>query len=1304
MLTKRFFHWRVIGSSSTLALLASLSAPAWSGTVDLAPAPLDVTASVDPNLVVSFDDSGSMAWNAQGDLPPGSPSTGWNGPWMCAGVIDPGVTDKANPRSRVMNGVYYNPNITYRPASFSDGTAFPDADATLKSVWQDGINANEPGHGTPTAAEWANNPDTPKEANDLGRTNLMGTDPPGNTDNRWKCGLGGNHNYNKVNPFASGGPYYYKYKASAPNFIKADGSIDTSILYKESNWEAVAVPTDQYQNFANWYAYYRTRSLSARSALSRVFGAMGANVRVAWQTIWPKANDRPWATSIAKNTSIITSLTDTNTTGNSAANNWRTNFFNFIYNVGVYNGTPDREATVRASEFFSGGQGVMGLTNPFYQPGSNTVPGKELSCRQNFHVLVTDGYWNGTDSNVTPAPTVVPNKAIPGGLPLDPEGKPQPFEYSPTDAETRVYWDTRGGDEKLSLANIGFHYWAKDLRPDLANNVGRYIGDKSTNLDGTGELAVGQDPLKNKVIFFNPANDPANWQHVVQFMIALGIDGTLRFPEDYSELRKSGGTKFWPMPVRDKPSAVDDMWHAAINSRGSYFSASNPNQLVERLTEIINNILSRRSSSTAVSATLSISAPTTQGYSGGYDSSDWSGYLLRVGFDPTSGAVSSTRKWDAACLLTGGLCPETNSNVGAPHDPNARNIITSTGGASSGIPFRWAQLNAAQRAALGKDPATGLADAAGEARLNYLRGSRVQENTDPLMRKRTSVMGAVINSRPRYLAAGETDLEDMLWPAGSPELAAAEAGQRLSDFHKVADKRLPTVYVGSNQGGMLHALDASTGKELWAYMPNTSLLNGRATKSTQRNLTTLIPGVDDTAITADAFVSTPMTGGSKAWRTVLVQSMRMGGRGVFALDVTDPVSTGEGDAKSRVLWEINGDSEEFKYLGYTYASANTARIKYQNKWVVVISSGYFPKDVQDPLSNSDGAKRNQSTLYVVDMETGSKIAEIHTTPGVVSYGLSTPAVASSGSNELSEKDQLDDYAVAGDLAGNLWRFDFSDADPSKWSAQLMFSTYSYPSSGGVGKMPITTLPILMADPQADRTKRVWVFGTGKYLGDEDRYTAGVSTQAFFGIRETWFDVKDPPSSPSGVNAPKFPVVPSEIVDQKLTSSAGDRLVLTSEPVPKEKRGWRIPLDVRPGERVVVNAVRLEGLQKALLTTLLPKGDDPCNPGRSGSVIVVDPSTGGAGATSPILIGDKPSPLDGHVGYFIADDKAGNAIPTSGTPTLMDHIGGGNLFIPGFPKDQLIADDPLTPDVDESAISFPSEPWHRGSWRSLLGED
>ncbi|MBS0486772.1 MAG: hypothetical protein JSS13_05490, partial [Proteobacteria bacterium] len=154
-MNKRNLLARFVASGTFAALLLQassvLAAPiAPNAPPDLGATPPDLNQSVDPNIFVTFDDSGSMAWTHMGDARPYDGSTAnstWNGPWRCANVINPNIAKGSagyDVASKAMNGVYYNPNVTYVPPLYEDGTSFPNADANLLKVPQDGIAVNRP--------------------------------------------------------------------------------------------------------------------------------------------------------------------------------------------------------------------------------------------------------------------------------------------------------------------------------------------------------------------------------------------------------------------------------------------------------------------------------------------------------------------------------------------------------------------------------------------------------------------------------------------------------------------------------------------------------------------------------------------------------------------------------------------------------------------------------------------------------------------------------------------------------------------------------------------------------------------------------------------------------------------------------------------------------------------------------------------------------------------------------------------------------------------------------------------------------
>ncbi len=1267
--------------------------------VELSPTPPNVTQAVPPNIVVTFDDSGSMNSNYMGDNRPFDNNNWGNNRWRCAGVIDPRVTAGDDLRSYAMNGVFYNPGVVYSPPMRADGTSFPNADATLKKVWNDGIVANRPR--------------SPSGSTDT--TDFTGVKPKSGSDKRWTCPNSGDNS----SPIAGGGPYYYRLSSGVN--IGTPASPNTSDLYKASKWEAVAVPSDDYQNWANWWAYYRNRNMMTQTAVSRVFGSLGADtdsggfgnsIRVAWQNL----NDSNFQ---LPSTAIITSLIDaagctassvdpkdTQRAGavKKAPDCYRTAFFNWIFQIGSPYTTPNRASTIRAGKFFERGYGKTGgnsnLTDPYWDPPKvSGADGLELVCRQNYHMLVTDGYWNEGDPSL-PNPFKTSESAV---------KLPDGTQYSVTAAESRVYWDVQGNLYKSSLANIAFNYWATNLRPDLYDPdngkiVPPYVPDITTGV-------VPGATSKALETYFNPKNDPANWPHLVQYMVTLGVPGKLTASDDADcaddsndlcKLRKglsnSSGKVGWTTPANNDAASIDDTWHAAVNSRGAYFNAADPRNLVDQLTSILTNISTRNVPATTSALNTSVLVQGALGFSAGYNAGDWGGVFQAISAN-TDGTVSGL-KWDAASILT---------DPGKT-DPANRQILTSTrnvdGSFGSGVAFKtFTSLDNAGGILLSNTPVSTLTADTGQARLDYLRGVRALEGS--VYRTRTNLLGAVIRSQAVYVSAPSSGYRNS-WPVGSPEDTAMaddattcdEAAPTLATCHSYEafvnayKERTPAVYVGANDG-MLHAFNAAmamnsatppeavpatdAGKEMFAYVP-------RAVYANLGNLTVksgmkFAPTVDATPVTRDVFFNS----GVKGWHTILVGGLSLGGRGIYALDITDPTTVTGAAAASKVLWEFSADAPAVSGvgdpadLGYTFGQPNIGRLA-TGKWVVLVPGGYFP-DCSKPdkpvnCSTIAASSKGYSALFVLDAQTGELIRELKTLTtisGVTSGGLSSVVLGD------YNNDQIDDLAYAGDLNGNLWRFDLTDPNPANWQASV---TLAY-KPVTQGSQPITVMPRLFPDPATNRL--IVVFGTGKYLGAEDNTSDSASTQSIYGIR----DKQDSNGNP-------VTVVKSNLQKQTLyqaTSANGVSTVrgLTDNAITMDQDGWYIDLDLSaaPGERMVVTAGALFDTNRAVITTLIPGTQDPCTATIGGSVMVLNAATGGSGGG---LTGPPPpgSWGDGVTGVSVVGALVNNP-PTGGSVPVATVIGGGSLLIPGL---QLKGGGNLK--IDDAI-------WRRRSWRVLNNE-
>ena len=1432
---------------------ASAATVATSGIVELSPTPPNVTQAVPPNIVVTFDNSGSMASNFMGDNRPFDGGS-WTGPWRCAGVIDPRVTSASDILSRAMNGVYYNPNVVYTPPMKADGTSFPNADASLLKVPLDGIGINRPYSPVAAAASAAynNNPNSSTSGAVSGLTDLTGTvkitypstktlyatfgsscpsnadsgscnpnssgttgsgnpktnvyyvnnvdgttgsgisavysgvnlktrnsssgsytrvdgdktsatsqyvtwtvtvtdtskTPTLSNDNRWKCGYSSSPMDSLTTGpdgtvYPNGGPYYYRYKSTAPTItVDAYGNPDAAgsgNLYTTGNWEAVSVPNttvtiggksvNQWQNFANWYAYYRTRNLMTRTALSRVFGSLGAatdsggfgnSIRVAWQVL---KNDNYLLPSNAIITSLLDAkdcdatatdpLTTQQQTGTvtTPPSCYRSAFFNWIFQVYGGNDTPNRAATIRAGDFFKRGKGNTGgagsgdLHDPYWDPPKvSGADGLELVCRQNYHMLVTDGYWNETSNytvtgiNKATSATTLPDKT----------------SYSVSNAESRVFWDVQGASEYTpSLADIAFNYWATNLRPDLYPSKGivpPYMPDTTT-----GVISGATSPALEQ--YFNPKNDPANWPHLVQYMVTLGVPGKLTYSadadcvdttNDLCKLRmgqaNSTGKTGWTAPQNNDPTGIDDTWHAAINSRGDYFNAANPQNLVDQLTNILTNITARNVPATTSALNTSVLVQGALGFTAGYSSGDWSGVFKAISAN-TDGTVSGDQ-WDAAAFLTDAT----------KTDPTTRQILTSKekadGSFDSGTPFKTfatdldnltaasgSSYQSAQTVLSASPGSVGTSDT-GQARVDYLRGDRTLEGT--VYRTRTNLLGAIINSQALFVGAPSSGYRNS-WPTGSaedlamqadtscdpaaPTLATCHSYEAFSNYYKT---RTPVVYIGANDG-MLHAFNAKqtlntatppqvvpdllggAGKEMFAYVPRTvySNLGNLTAKSNFK----FAPTVDATPVTRDVFF-----GG--AWHTILVGGLRLGGRGVYALDITDPTQVTEANAGSKVLWEFSSDAPAVTgtgnpaNLGYTFGQPNIGRLA-NGKWVVLVPGGYFPdcskSDKPANCTTLAAASNGYSSLFVLDAQTGAMIRELKTlttVSGVTSGGLSSVVLGD------YNNDQVDDVAFAGDLNGNLWRFDLTDTNAANWQSHV---TLAY-KPVTQGAQPITVMPRLFPDPATNRF--IVVFGTGKYLGAADNTSNSAATQSIYGIR----DKLDSSGTP-------ITAVRADLQQQTLyqaTSANGINTVrgLTDNTLTAAQNGWYIDLSLAssPGERVVVTAGALFDTNRAIVTTLIPGSQDPCSATIAGALMVLNAATGGSGGG----LSGPPAPTTwgtGVTGVSVVGGLVNNP-PTGGSVPVATVIGGGKLLIPGL---QLQGGGNLN--IDDAI-------WRRRAWREL----
>ncbi len=448
---------------------------------------------------------------------------------------------------------------------------------------------------------------------------------------------------------------------------------------------------------------------------------------------------------------------------------------------------------------------------------------------------------------------------------------------------------------------------------------------------------------------------------------------------------------------------------------------------------------------------------------------EWSGSLRASDIDEY-GYIGGGSPW---------AVPDAGVQLDVANFDTGRRIVTRHATTGAGVPFRWASLAAAQQSALG--------DATkGPKILNFVRGDRSHEDPNgDKFRKRMSVLGDIQHSTLLH------------WRHGG--------GQRR-------------LYVGANDG-MLHVFDATTGAEVFAYVPSMLI-----PKLPQLAARPYVPRlfVDGPLSIADV----ALAGGT---RTLLVGGLGGGGRGLFMLDMTNPDAADEAAAAAKVKWEITPASTGFANLGFTYAMPRLGRLNH-GVAAVIVGNGY--------LSTSPGD--GKASLFVIDADTGALIREIPTGAGSAASpnGLSSPTLVD------TNNDGKVDFAYAGDLDGTLWKFDLRAADPAGYTATALFTTSP--------AQAITVAPVVHPHPLGGH---MVLFGTGRTLAPAD--ATDTATFAAYGIWD---------GAPAGNTA---------LLAQTLTETnfGTAKLRYASANVPDwgagGHRGWRVALPA--GERVVGEA-------------------------------------------------------------------------------------------------------------------------------------
>ena len=821
----------------------------------------------------------------------------------------------------------------------------------------------------------------------------------------------------------------------------------------------------------------------------------------------------------------------------------------WVEDVSKSGGTPLRTGLREVGEYFSGNYG--GLASPL----SSEADGGE--CQQMFAIVMTDGYWNDSFYSVGNA---------------DGTGS--------TGFEGGIYGDTYSN----TLADVAMYYYKNDLST-LANVV----------------------PTS--------ANDSAKHQHMVTYTISFGLVGSID-PKAY-DLTNATTTcatgssctpespcdcaPAWPQAVADSETAIDDLWHASVNGRGRFLSASNSTQLVAALDAIMLEVTARSGSGASVAVDSQDLQEGVTVYKGRYNSAGWTGELLAYQLFP-DGTLSSDPVWSAGEVLS-----DPNQT-----DWSTRKIFTYNTATGNGVAFAWDNLSTSQKATMGSTQAEQ------QDIVDFIRGDRSNDTAHGgTFRTRGSLLGDIVHCAPVHVG--------------------------------------DTLFVGANDG-MLHAFDDADGSEKWAYIPSFVFKYGK--------LKELADPLYEHRFYVDASSAIRQKLGSP---TLLIGALGKGGKGVYALDVTAPDSFDTND----VLWEFppfNNIDDDGGDMGYSYSVPVV--VPHALGDLVVFGNGY----------DSVGG---QAVLYVLDTS-GNVLKKIDT-------GEGGPTAA--GCNGLSSPLAIDvdydgkvDFVYAGDLLGNLWKFDLHSTAADQWKVFYYKASEADPeplfrARGSDGnRQAITSKPNAMRHCLSNRGGYIIIFGTGRFISANDFYTT--TPQTFYGVwdwAEEWSNAGDTDIQVRQKYldvdyATGYMTLPGDIhlglLGQSVLAatflnpsnmefggttdlhlydrppqgwfSAAEYKTETSAYDGGTYIGWRLDLPAVNGERVIAEPRIREGL--AIFTSVEPS-ETPCKSGGSSYYTIVNACDGGR-PSEPVLDFNEDGVLDED------DDQTRIHLPTINYPPVI----------------------------------------------------
>lgn len=658
----------------------------------------------------------------------------------------------------------------------------------------------------------------------------------------------------------------------------------------------------------------------------------------------------------------------------------------------------------------------------------------------------------------------------------------------------------------------------------------------------------------------------------------------------------------------------------------NYVLATQPQNLVSGLNRAFQFIDEKTSSASSAAINSGTYTSGSRIYQTRFNSADWTGQLLAfrinpdgtLGTAPNDGDLSDDEaEWDAA------TAPGTPPTIPKVANPTSRQIITrdSTGQAVS---FTWGSFSGAGGDLVGQSQLHATNPTIAQAVLNYIRGDGSNEIPNGLQfRSRTTKLGDIVSSAPVFVGA-----PSFRYRFDNYATFASTSGQA---------NRTRMIYVGSNDG-MLHGFNQN-GVEVFAYIPQAVFprLKNLASPAYSHEYF-----VDGSPSMGDAYFT---RGGTTSWHTVLVGGLNKGGKAVYALDITNPstLATAESNPNAVALWEYT-DTD----LGYTFSQPTIAKLR-NGRWAAIFGNGY--NSSENPSSNGN------AILYIVDLADGTLIRKLDTGVGNddrsaagVAYdnGLSTPAVVDINA------DRIADYVYAGDLFGNMWKFDLTSTSDSAWDVAYAGEPLFTAADASGNRQPITVRPEVTRGPAG--AGMVVLFGTGKYLENADVLSTPTRVQSFYGIIDPNTGVAATDRVTDRADLTQQTIDAEGAFDPADPDGAAGPL---PDPDPVNVRvtsentigpsGWYLDLLSPAGyqnEKQVTNPIVRNG--NVIFTTAIPTLN-PCEPGGRSWIMEMSALTG---ARLPV------PPFDvNHDGQFDDNDRVAIDTDGDGTADVIGNVSG-----------------------------------------------